>query len=304
MIFGFVQVFLEVKGHLNLNFGIFMRIVLQMEKRGRSRTRSSSSSYSTQMSMGGQTNFPLGASARSRSRSRTGPVTVLYMPSGDETKYFDSSQNQTVSNAADWTGSEVPSTNYVQSDGTTVGAYTDAALIPSAIGAGYGQVNGSKYRIKKIRVRGAVTAVVSGDNNDVPAPATVRLALIQDTRPNGAQAQGEEVFTDMGSAAQCNYSFLAMGAGQAGRFRILKDFFVTLQPSVAATDGTNTNSQTRQASTFAFTWKPKVPPEVLLKANSATPTVASLSSMNVFLLAHSDVAGITVSSCARTYYQG
>jgi len=237
-------------------------------------------------------------------RGRSGPVTVLYMPTAEETKYFDTSQSQTVSNAADWTGSEVPSTNYVQSDGTTVGAYTDAALIPSAIGAGYGQVNGSKYRIKKIRCRGIVTSVAASDNNDVGAPAGVRLVLVQDTRPNGAQAQGEEVFTDMGGASQCNFSFLAMGAGQAGRFRILKDQFITLNPAIAATDGANTNSFSREGCMFSFTWKPKTPPEVLLKANSSTPTVASLSSMNVFLLAHTDSAAIAIQACTRTYYQG
>jgi len=277
-----------------------MRIVLQMysdgSKRGRSRTR-------------GDSGGPRGMSisrppSRSRSASRSGPVTVLYMPTADETKYFDTSQSQAVSSAADWTGSEVPSTNYVQSDGTTVGAYTDAALIPSAIGAGYGQVNGSKYRIKKIRVRGIVTSTPAADNNDVGAPAGVRVVLVQDTRPNGAQAQGEEVFTDMGGASQCNFSFLAMGAGQAGRFRILKDQFIVLNPAVAATDGNNTNSFSRNGEMFSFTWKPKVSPEVLLKANSSTPTVASLSSMNVFLLAHSDSAAITIQACSRTYYQG
>jgi len=295
MKFGFVQVFLEVKGHLNLNFGISCELFCRMEKRGRSRTRTSD--YSARgMSM---------SRAPSRSRSRSAaPVTVLYMPTQDETKYFDTSQSQAVSSAADWTGSEVPSTNYVQSDGTTVGAYTDAALIPSAIGAGYGQVNGSKYRIKKIRCRGIVTSTAASDNNDVGAPAGVRVVLVQDTRPNGAQAQGEEVFTDMGGASQCNFSYLAMGAGQAGRFRILKDQFVVLNPAVAATDGTNTNSFSRNGEMFSFTWKPKVPPEVLLKANSATPTVASLSSMNVFLLAHSDSAAITIQACSRTYYQG
>jgi len=277
-----------------------MRIVLQMysdgSKRGRSRTRGDS---------GGLRGMSMSRPpSRSRSASRSGPVTVLYMPTADETKYFDTSQSQAVSSAADWTGSEVPSTNYVQSDGTTVGAYTDAALIPSAIGAGYGQVNGSKYRIKKIRCRGIVTSTAASDNNDVGAPAGVRLVLVQDTRPNGAQAQGEEVFTDMGGASQCNFSYLAMGAGQAGRFRILKDQFVVLNPAVAATDGVNTNSFSRNGEMFSFTWKPKVPPEVLLKANSSTPTVASLSSMNVFLLAHSDSAAITVQACTRTYYQG
>jgi len=177
-------------------------------------------------------------------------------------------------------------------------------LIPSAIGAGYGQVVGSKYRLKKIRARGSVFNVVTSDAVDVIRASFIRIVLVLDTRPNGAQAQGEEVFTDMGTAAQNQWSFLAMGAGQAGRFKILKDFFCVLQPASAGTDGANTNSVVSQGQTWSFTWKPKVPLEVLLKANSSTPTVASLSSANIFLLAHTDVTSSTVNGCARAYYQG
>jgi len=261
-------------------------------KRGRSRTR------------GGVREMSVSAS-RSRSRSRSvAPVTVLYMPAGDETKYFDTSQEQALSAAADWTGSEVPCTNYVQSDGTTVGAYTDSALIPSAIGAGFGQVVGSKFRIKKIRCRGEVYGILASDQADVQGPATVRVCMVLDTRPNGAQAQGEDVFLDMGNARQLNYTFQSMGAGQAGRFRILKDFVCVLNPAVAGTDGASTNSVVRQAAQFSFTWKPKTPLEVLLKANSNVPTVASLSSANVFLLAHSTNTTVTLESCARCYYLG
>lgn len=244
--------------------------------------------------------------SRSRSASRSAPVTVLYMPSSDETKYFDTSFNQAIASAADWTGTEVPCTNYLQSDGTTVGAYTDSALIPSAIGAGYGQVVGSKYKIKKIRVRGQVLSGVASDQADVPGPCTVRVALVHDTRPNGSQAQGEDIFTDIGTSPQNNFSFLAMGAGQAGRFRILKDEWMVLQPAVAGTDGASTNSVARTGGLFSFTWKPKVPYEVLLKANSNTPTVASLSNCNIFLVAHTDSATLVnaITGAARAYYLG
>jgi len=245
------------------------------------------------------------SASRSRSRSRSvAPVTVLYMPAGDETKYFDTSQEQTIASAADWTGTEVPCTNYVQSDGTTVGAYTDSALIPSAIGAGFGQVVGSKYRIKKIRVRGTLGGPVASDQADVLRAATVRVLLVHDQRPNGAQAQGEDTFLDMGNAFQNNWAFMSMGAGQAGRFRILKDYTCQLQPASTGTDGANTNSTTRSSATFSFTWKPKVPLEVLLKANSNTPTVAALSSANIYLLAHADAGATTIESCARCYYLG
>jgi len=241
----------------------------------------------------------LRSAARAAARTRV----IAFSPQG-ETKYFDTSFSQAVSTAADWTGSEVPCTNYIQSDGTTVGAYTDAALIPSAIGAGYGQVVGSKYNLKKIRVRGEIVGTALSDQADVPNAATARIVLVQDLRPNGAQAQGEDVFTDMGDAVQASYSFLAMGAGTGAKFRVLADEFCLLQPAVAGTDGTNTNSAVRTGKQFSFVWKPKEPIQVFLKANSATPTVASLSSMNIFLLAHTSNTAATIRGCARCYYEG
>jgi len=243
----------------------------------------------------------LRSAARVQARTRIIP----WSPQG-ETKYFDVSLLQTVASAADWTGTEVPCTNYIQSDGTTLGAYTDAALLPSAVGAGYGQVVGSKYHIKKIRIRGEVKSAIAVDQADVSVATTVRIVLVEDTRPNGAQGQGEEVFADMGTAAQNNFNFLAMGAGQGGRFRILKDEIVVLQPSVAGTDGANTNSVVNGAATFSFTYKPSGVKEVMLKANSATPTVASLSSCNYFLLCHSSATtiGTVISAVSRCYYEG
>lgn len=237
----------------------------------------------------------------SRSRSRAPQVV---MPYDAETKYFDTSFSQAVANNADWTDTEVACTNYMQADGTTVGAYTASALIPSAIGAGYGQVVGSKYHIKKLRVRGELSAAVASDQADMPAPSSVRCALILDTRPNGAQAQGEEIFSDMGTTLQQNYAFLAMGAGQAGRFRILKDFICQLQPAASGTDGTNTNSTVRTGTQFSFTWKPKKPLQVLLKANSSTPAIASLSSANIFLVAHTGYSVVNIIGQARCYYVG
>lgn len=244
------------------------------------------------------------ASAAIRASNRSYSGGYSHQAPAGETKYFDASFAQVVSVAADWTGSEVPATNYVQSDGTTVGAYTDSALIPSAVGAGYGQVVGSKYWIKKMRVRGEVAGLVAADQADVPAPASVRVCLVQDTRPNGAQAQGEDVFTDMGDAKQVTYSFLAMGAGTGSRFRILADEICMLDPAVAGTDGTNTNSVSREGKTFSFLWKPKKPIQVFLKANSSTPTVASLSNMNVFLLAHASSGVVGINGVARCYYEG
>lgn len=244
--------------------------------------------------------------ARADSTSKAKMVQRVYsrgtvMP--PETKYFDAQHSQSISTAADWTGSEVPNVNYIQSDGVTVGAYTDSALIPSAIGSGYGQVNGSKYFLKHLRVRGEITPSVSPDAADVQAMSVVRLTLVMDTQPNGTQAQGEDVFTDLGTTQACNYSFQAMAAGSGGRFRILKDKWFRMQPANAGTDGTNTNSVVKSGATYSMEYRPKTPIQVCLKANSSTPTVASLSNCNIFLLAHNTAGSVVLTGASRAYYQ-
>lgn len=221
-----------------------------------------------------------------------------------ETKYFDTSFTQSIANGADWTGTEVACSNYIQSDGTTVGAYTDSALLPSAVGSGYGQVVGTKYALKALRVRGSLTSNIAADQADVPVPASVTIALVQDTQPNGAQAQGEEVYTDMGAATQVNFSFQAMGAGAGGRFKILKRKTFILQPQLAGTDGTNTNSVVLGGTQFNFEHQWRKPLVTCIKGNSATPTTASLSDNNIFMLAHcsSQSNAVIMNGCARAYY--
>lgn len=223
-------------------------------------------------------------------------------PVPTETKYFDTTFNAVIANAADWTGTEVPMTSYIQSDGTTVGAYTDCAIIPSAIGAGYGQVNGNKYYIKKIRIKGELNAAILSDQADVPTSSMVRITVVQDLQPQGAQIQGEQIFTDLGSVAAVNHSFLAMAAGSGGRVRILKDKMFVLDPTVAGTDGASTNSCARQNKLFKFSISFKKPLQVILKASSATPTVASLSNHNIFILAHSNNGTISIVGAARCYF--
>jgi len=239
--------------------------------------------------------YPTYKQARSLPYARPSSVPV-------ETKYFDVSFGGTAATAADWTGTMVPCVNYIQSDGTTVGAYTDGAMIPSAIGAGYGQVQGSKYYLKRIRIKGALIPTVTSDSADVLVAIGARVMVIMDTQPQGAQANGDDIFTDMGTAAQSHFSFLAMAAGSGGRFQVLKDKLYTLQPGSAGTDGANTNSVSRGMVNFKCNYNWKKPLAVQLKANSATPTVASLSNYNIFVLVHCTSGVVTTSGCARAYY--
>lgn len=219
-----------------------------------------------------------------------------------ETKYFDVSLIGTAGAAADWTNTEMPCTNYIQNDGTTLGAYTDSALIPSAAGSGYGQVNGSKYYLKKLRIKGQVNVAALGDQADAQTDRTVRVVLVHDTQPNGAQAQGEDVFQDMGTPTQNQFNFLAMGSGSGGRFRILKDESFTISNVVAGTDGTNTNSLGFQTKLFSWVYKPSKPIQVNIKPNSTTPNTASLANHNIFVLAHCNSATVAFTAVSRCYY--
>lgn len=199
-----------------------------------------------------------------------------------ETKYFDVGINNTMNTAGtDWTGTEVPCDNYVNSSGTAA-AYTDSALIPSAIGSGYGQINGNRYKIKKIRVRGIVTAAAVSAQSAAVSGTTYRLMLVMDTQPNGAQAQGEDVMQDIGGV-ETVFAYKRV-ANAGGRFRILKDEIFTLTTGVQFNDAATTGTFSFEPYFFSFQYQPKTPILVNVKSGNSTPTVAGLETCNIFLL--------------------
>lgn len=221
-----------------------------------------------------------------------------------ETKYFDCGINATVtSGAADWTDSEVPCDNYVNSSGTAA-SYTDSCLIPTAIGSGYGQVNGNRYHLKKFRCRGSLTASTISDQADVPATKRVRLMLVMDMQPNGSQAQGEDVMQDVG-AGETIYSYRRI-AGSSGRFRILKDMIYTLAPSNSFNDHANAMNSTGSVGweriNFSFQYTPRKPITVNITSAGSTPAIAQTITCNIFMLLMTVGEGINISAASRAYY--
>lgn len=224
-----------------------------------------------------------------------------------ETKYFDCGFNADVTTAgATWADTEVPMDNYVNSSGVAA-AYTDSALIPSAVGSGYGQVNGNRYKLKKIRVRGQVSKVNTAGVTVAASPNFYRIMLVMDTQPNGAQAQGETVIADFGAAAENLYAFKNTSSA-SGRFRVLKDQMGKLEVTASANNASATTvSSAFAVDQFSFQYKPKVPILVNIASGNATPTVAGLESCNIFLLAAGvdeggNAIALTVVGCSRAYY--
>ncbi len=236
-------------------------------------------------------------------RARGAPATGATV--FNETKYFDTGIQSVVTwTGTDWSASEVPCDNFVNSSGTAA-AYTDSCLVPTAVGSGYGQVNGNRYKLKKIRVRGSLSLAVQADQADMLPPTFVRVMLIHDEQPNGAQAQGEDIMQDIGATGENLYSFKRV-ASTSGRFRVLKDEFVTLQPATAGTDAANTNSLMWSGSQFSFQYQPNVPILVNIKSGNATPTVAGTINCNFFMLVgavrSAAAIGVIVSAATRCYY--
>jgi len=205
---------------------------------------------------------------------------------GPETKYFDTMFSADVNAATSWGSAVIPCTSYLNADGSTISAYTDAALIPSAIGNGYGQIVGNKYVLKKLKVRGFINKANATAMTTVQEPIRVRVMLIHDTQPNGAQLDLSTVLTDWGAGRELLSSFQAIASGSGGRVRILYDKFFNMNPTSAANNaGATTVSQTwpNQEFKISKTWKKGL--KVMVKSGAATPAVASLSDVNIFLAA-------------------
>jgi len=231
-----------------------------------------------------------------------------------ETKYFDCGINAAITTAGTtWADTEVPCDYYVTSAGSP-GAYTDSCLLPTAQGTGYGQVVGQRYNLKKLRVRGNVSCAIATAQVSVGGPLNVRLLLVMDTQPIGAggvgaQAQGEDIMQDFGEAPENAFSFQRVAAA-TGRFRILKDELLVLDPAVASSDGSTvtTVSTSRNAASFSFQYRPKSPLQIQIRNGNATPTVAGVQSHNIFMLAYAynintqAVLAVTVAAASRCYY--
>lgn len=219
-----------------------------------------------------------------------------------ETKYFDTGINASLTwTGTTWATTEIPCSVYVNSSGTAA-AYTYSSLIPSANGSAYGQVDGNKYKIKKLRIRGHIQA--SLDSTTLEYNKQCRIMLVMDTQCNGTQAQGEDIMQELSSAGPTLYSFQRV-AENLGRFRILKDKIIKMD-HVTGAGSSPTIAQAYANGQFNFTWKPNKPMPVYIKSGNSTPTVAGLVNTNIFLLFAGNNGSVvdtqSVVAASRCYY--
>lgn len=223
-----------------------------------------------------------------------------------ETRYFDVGINTACLTAGTtWADTEVPADFYVNSAGSPA-AYTDSTLIPTAQGTAYGQVTGNRYKLKKVRVRGRLSVGVTTGQTGVLNPCSVRVLLVCDYQPNGAQAQGEIIMQDFGAAPENEHSFLSM-AEAPGRFQILSDKTYLMNPATAVNNAAGTTvSQNYNDVKFKCVYAPRVPVDVMIKNGNATPTVAGCVSHNIFLLCYASsytaALSVTMVAASRAYY--
>lgn len=227
---------------------------------------------------------------------------VLAMP---ETKYFDCLfNNEMTGSGAAWTATEVPMDAYIDTSGTSA-VYTDKCIIPTASGTGYGQIIGGKYKLLRVRVRGHIRIDTLSDEADSAEPTYVRLILVLDTQPNKAQAQGEVVMQDMGTAESNLHSFMNV-FGNTGRFQILKDKNYTVEVSSSFNDAAATSSIGFKGINFKLGWNPRTPQIVNFVSGGATPSVSKCIDHNVFMLClgvRAGVAGgVKIAGATRCYY--
>lgn len=222
-----------------------------------------------------------------------------------EMKYFDTQWVTTVNSGNDWSAGNIPMTAYMNADGSTVSAYTDCALIPSATGNGYGQVIGNKYVIKKLKIRGVLYPTPDSLDTVVNQAKRVRVMLVQDSQPNGAQAVPSAFLTDWGDVETNLQSFMSISSGSGGRFRILYDKIFVLETQAAANDAAATtisSVQKTQQFTITKTWKKGL--KVVIKSGGSTPAIAQLSDMNIYLVMKCYTIGSAVNTAglARCSY--
>lgn len=237
-------------------------------------------------------------------KKRRGNNFVPRTPGGaiiSEMKYFDTERALVAITAStDWTATEFdPNTTQ---EATPVA--TPLCLFAPKQGAGVNNRIGKSAKLFKIKIRGLINIVAQADQTGADSAALSRIILYQDMQTNIVQAQGEQVMTDPVTAD----AYVAINSFQNidnfGRFRILKDKFISLMNPNMTYDGTNVEQQ-GLTKPFKITHTFKKPVEVRFNSTNGG-TVADIVDNSFHVLATCTNATLVpnISYQARCSFKG
>jgi len=142
-----------------------------------------------------------------------------------EMKYYDTGVSLTAITAStDWTGTEI--------DPTTLNT-----LFVPVLGTGIANRIGKEVKVHKLKMRLAINSDKQIDQTACDAGSLCRVILYQDTQTNATQAQGEDVMETGASALLSLLNF--QNINNFGRFKLLKEKYISVQNPNVSYDGTN-----------------------------------------------------------------
>lgn len=201
----------------------------------------------------------MSSSGRAKMNVRTGGLL------GVELKAFDTARTVTaVTNADSWAGGEYETATY--------------GLFCPVQGNGLSNRDGARVVVKSILVQGNIVRGVASDQADVRGPATIQIALVQDSQTNGAQLNAEDVYAAVNPCVPgqrvLEYS---------KRFRVLATKTVVMHDVASAADGANTCSTA--GSVAPFTFHVKMNQVVNFVNGAGAGTIADLRDVSFHIIA-------------------
>lgn len=216
-----------------------------------------------------------------------------------EMKYFDTERTATVVPASvDWTATEFP---------PNVG--TPTTLCNPVPGTGIANRNARNVEVHKIRIKGTLQTNQQSSLSQADNPTKIRLLFVQDMQTNAAQAQGESIMEAPVTASAAHAVNTFQSLDNLGRFRVLKDKWITVQnPALANATSFSADSGVISQGllqNFKFNMILKKPIKVSFNATNGG-TIADIvdNSWCVYAGSSSTALSTTISYQARCYFKG
>ncbi len=198
-------------------------------------------------------------------------------------RYFDMGLDEGMVWLGNWANSVITPNVYVTTDGTTVSNFSPP-LIPSVTGVGYSRVDGKRYMLSEVFVRGQVRVEHLEGAPRIGDDRKGRMLLVLDKQANKTQAAGGDVLQNLGDLHQTLYSF-PNDFEYPGRFQILHDELIMFNVEAESVHASNMHDTAFASHQFSFGYKWDKMLEVPLShINDDVPHVSGLPKYNVFLM--------------------